>query len=242
MEKGPGTRVAEAGAAVAERLVSESCERNKDPILEVLKRVLPDTGLVLEIGAGTGQHAVHFAPAFPGLAWQPTDPDALSRASIAAWAETAGAANLLKPVALDVTEDPWPVADAAAVISVNMIHIAPWACCLGLIAGAARVLAPRGGDGGTPDRDNERGEDGGTPDRDKKRGGVLFLYGPFKVGGRHTAPSNERFDMSLRSRDPDWGVRNLDDVAMEAREAGFQLAETVQMPANNLSVIFRRQA
>ncbi|MFQ5764191.1 MAG: DUF938 domain-containing protein [Rhodospirillales bacterium] len=214
MEKGPGIHAEQAGGGGG-RLVSESCERNKDPILEVLKRVLPETGLVLEIGAGTGQHPVHFAPAFPGLAWQPTDPDAASRASIAAWAEAAGAPNLLSPVALDVMDDPWPVADAVAVISINMIHIAPWACCLGLIAGAKRVLA---------------------------EGGVLFLYGPFKVGGRHTAPSNKRFDMSLRSRDPAWGVRNLDDVAMEAREAGFQLAETVQMPANNLSVVFRRQA
>lgn len=215
MEKTSGTHLEPPGRAEGRRLVSASSERNKGPILEVLKTVLPETGLVLEIGAGTGQHAAHFAPAFPGLAWQPTDPEPEALASIAAWAAAAGAPNLLSPVALDVMDERWPVAAAEAVISINMIHIAPWACCLGLIAGASRVLEP---------------------------GGILFLYGPFKVGGRHTAPSNEEFDRSLKARDPAWGVRNLDDVAMEARDAGFQLAETVRMPANNLSVVFNRTA
>ncbi len=196
------------------RRVGESSERNKGPILAVLERVLPEEGLVLEIGAGSGQHAAHFAPRFPGLEWQPTDPDRAMRDSIAAWVEDTGAPNLRPPMDLDVTGAVWPITKAVAVFSANMIHIAPWDCCLGLLAGAGKVLTP---------------------------GGLLVLYGPFKRGGEHTAPSNESFDESLRARDPAWGVRDLDDVADAAAGAGLDLAETVEMPANNLIAVFRRR-
>ncbi len=180
----------------------------------MLKRVLPDHGLVLEIGAGTGQHAAHFAPRFPGLEWQPTDPDPAMRDSIAAWVEDTGAPNLRPPMDLDVTGAAWPVTSAVAVFSANMIHIAPWDCCLGLLAGAGKVLT---------------------------LGGLLVLYGPFKRDGKHTAPSNESFDQSLRARDPAWGVRDLDAVADAAAAQGLDLAETVEMPANNLIAVFRRR-
>ena len=196
------------------RRVGESSERNKGPILAVLERVLPEEGLVLEIGAGSGQHAAHFAPRFPGLEWQPTDPDPAMRDSIAAWVEDTGAPNLRPPMDLDVTGAVWPVTSAVAVFSANMIHIAPWECCLGLLAGAGKVLTP---------------------------GGLLVLYGPFKRGGEHTAPSNESFDESLRARDPAWGVRDLDAVADAAAAQGLDLAETVEMPANNLIAVFRRR-
>ena len=200
------------------RQFSEASERNRGPIAGVLERLLPETGLMLEIGSGTGQHAAYLAPRFPGLHWQPSDPDPECRASIAAWRDASrrdanGAPNLLAPVDLDVTADPWPVSEAVAVFSANMIHIAPWDCCLGLVAGAGRLLAPTG---------------------------ILILYGPFLDAGRPTAPSNIRFDESLRARDPAWGIRDLADVAGAAAKHGLDLAETVAMPANNLMVVFRR--
>jgi SAM-dependent methyltransferase len=210
------------------RLHAAACERNREPIHDVLSRVLPDSGLVLEIGAGTGQHASYFAPRFPALVWQPSDPDPDMRASIIAWAKRTGSPNLRPPIELDVTAEPWPVAEAAAVISINMIHIAPWACCLALMAGAGRILPPRG-------------VDGGTPHRDKKRRGMLYLYGPFKRDGRHTAPSNAQFDDYLRAQDPTWGVRDLDDVTKAAADCGLDFVETVEMPANNLSVVFEKR-
>jgi SAM-dependent methyltransferase len=187
--------------------------RNRDPILDVLRRVLPTTGTVLEVAAGSGEHAAYFAKALPALSWQPTDPEAEALASLAAHRLAAGAPNLLAPLQLDVTADDWPVERADAVMCNNMIHIAPWAACEGLIAGAARVLPA---------------------------GGVLYLYGPYKIGGRHTAPSNQEFDLSLRERNPLWGIRDLADVVALAVRHGLALAETVPMPANNLSVIFRR--
>lgn len=196
------------------RCFSHSTERNRDPILEVLKRVLPETGTVVEIGSGTGQHAAFFVPLFPELEWQPTDIEPELVVSIDAWRHEVQAPNLLPAIHLDVLEMPWPVIEADAVVSCNMIHIAPWVCCEALIAGAAEVLPS---------------------------GGVLFLYGPFQVGGVHISASNTAFDLDLRSRNPEWGVRNLDDVAEQALERGFQLAETVRMPANNLSVIFNRK-
>lgn len=196
------------------RLLSAACERNRDPILEVLTRVLPDSGVVLEIGAGTGQHAAYFAQHFPALAWQPSDPDPDMRASIAAWAKHAGAPNLRPPLELDVMAEPWPVDAAAAVVSINMIHIAPWQCCLALMAGAGRLLPA---------------------------GGALYLYGPFKRDGRHTAASNEQFDRYLRSDDPAWGVRDLADVTEAAAGQGLDFVETVEMPANNLSVVFAKR-
>lgn len=195
--------------------LSASSERNKDPILDVLRDTLPDAGLVLEIASGTGQHAVHFAAALSAITWQPSDIDPELRASVAAWRNEAGLANLLEPIHLDVTADPWPVSEAAAIVNANMIHIAPWEACTGLLDGAGRILP---------------------------EGGILFMYGPYRIGGKHTAPSNEQFDHSLRARDPSWGIRNLDDVALEARRRGLHLIKTVQMPANNLSVIYRKTA
>ena len=189
-------------------------ERNRDPILAVLRDALPSEGLVLEIAAGTGQHAVHFAAAFPHLTWQPSDPDPEARASIDAWREHAGTDNLRPALELDVTRSPWPVERADAVVCINMIHISPWECTEALVDDAARLLPP---------------------------GGVLFTYGPYKRDGEHTAPSNEAFDASLRARNPAWGVRDVDDVAAAARRHGLELEELHEMPANNLSLVFRRR-
>lgn len=187
--------------------------RNRDPILAVLRRVLPARGLLLEVSAGTGEHAVHCAPHFPGLTWQPTDPDPAARASIAAWAAAAKLNTLRPPLDLDAAAAAWPVDRADAVLCINMIHIAPWEAGLGLLRGAGRILPP---------------------------GGPLVLYGPYKRGGAHTAPSNAAFDASLRAQDPRWGVRNLEDVAEAAAAEGFGPPEVVEMPANNLTVVFRR--
>lgn len=196
------------------RHVSPSAERNKGAIADVLKRVLPREGFVLEVSSGTGQHIVHFARAMPHLTWQPSERDEESLQSIAQWMEGEGLNNVLPAVRLDVTETPWPTASAAAVVCLNMIHIAPWEAGEALIRGAGDIL-----------------EDGG----------LLFLYGPFRRGGQHTALSNEAFDRQLRARNPEWGVRNLEDVAGFARAHGFGPPEVHEMPANNLSVVFRRQ-
>lgn len=187
--------------------------RNREPIRAALAEILPASGTVLEIASGSGEHAAYLAPFFPQLTWQPTDHDPTLLASIAAHAEAAGAANLAPPLPLDVGERPWPVAAADAVVAINLIHIAPWQVCLDLLAGAAAILVP---------------------------GAPLFLYGPFRRGGRHTAPSNEAFDRSLRHQDPAWGVRDLDDVATVAVAEGFRLDRVIEMPANNLGVVFRR--
>jgi SAM-dependent methyltransferase len=196
------------------RLSAPSALRNRDPILAVLQGVLPAAGTVLEIASGTGQHSAYFAPHFPALAWQPTERDAASLPSIAAWAAASGAANIRPPRVLDVAEPDWGVDGVTAILCLNMIHIAPWSAAEALLAGAGRVLTT---------------------------GGLLYLYGPFKRGGRHTAPSNAAFDADLRRRDPAWGVRDLDDVARAAAAHGLALAEIVEMPANNLSVVFRRR-
>ena len=192
------------------RIHAPATARNRDPILAVLRRVLPPTGLVLEVASGTGEHVAHFAAALPGLVFQPSDPDASRRASIDGWAM--GAANIRPAMVLDATASEWPVSAADAVLCCNMIHIAPWEAAVGLIAGAGRIL-------------------GG--------GGVLFLYGPYRRGGQHTAASNEAFDADLRQRNPAWGVRDLEAVAALAAKTGFSAPEIVEMPANNLSVIFR---
>lgn len=188
-------------------------ERNKAPILQVLQRVLPVRGTVLEIASGTGQHIVHFAAALPGITWQPSDPEPDHRRSIQARIAAAGPANVAMPLALDVRERPWPVQDIDAVLCINMIHIAPWDAALALLSEAGRLLPA---------------------------GGVLYLYGPYRRDGRDTAPSNAAFDADLRLRNPEWGVRNLEDVQREAADSGLLLHEIVEMPANNLSVIFRR--
>jgi hypothetical protein len=200
-------------ASFGNALTAPAVARNRDPILAVLRDVLPAAGIVLEIASGSGEHAVHFAAALPHLAWQPSDPDAEARGSIAAHAARAGLANLLPPLELDVSAPVWPVTRADALVSINMIHIAPWRATQGLMAGAARLLSA------------------GSP---------LYLYGPYREHGRHTAPSNAAFDASLQARNPAWGVRDLDAVVALAAEHGLTLQHTVAMPANNLSVIFRR--
>jgi hypothetical protein len=202
-----------------ERLYSPSTERNRAPIAAVLARVLPAAGTVLEVASGTGEHARFFAAEFPGLLFQPSDPDPAARASIAGWIAATGAANLLPPLALDVAAPGWEARDdlpapLAAILCINMVHISPWTATLGLLRGAAQLLA---------------------------EGAALYLYGAYKRDGRHTAPSNAAFDVSLRRQDPAWGVRDLEAVVAEAERAGLALAEVVEMPANNLSVILRRR-
>ncbi len=198
-----------------QRLYYPHVARNREPILDVLRRVLPPQGLVLEVASGSGEHAFYFAQKLPALFWQPTDPDERALASIAAHRADADLPNLLAPLQLDVTSAQWPVERADAVMCNNMIHIAPWSACEGLIAGAERTLPT---------------------------GGILYLYGPYKIDGRHTAQSNQAFDTQLRTQNPQWGIRDLANVADLAGRHDFALAEIVQMPANNLSVIFRRGA
>jgi SAM-dependent methyltransferase len=195
------------------RLHAAAAARNREPILDVLRQHLPARGLVLEVASGTGEHAVHFAQACPGLVFQPSDPDPAHRASIDAWTAALGLVNVRPAVALDVTAEVWPVEAADAILCSNMIHIAPWAAAVGLMRGAGRVLPPRG---------------------------LLFLYGPYKRGGQHTAPSNATFDDSLRARNPTWGVRDLEAVVDLAVANGFAQPTIVQMPANNLSLVFRK--
>jgi SAM-dependent methyltransferase len=201
--------------AVSGGLNAAATERNRGPILEILGRVLPPSGLVLEIASGTGQHVTFFARELPALRWQPSDPSPAHLDSIRAWAVACGADNVTSPVRLDVEIAPWPLAQADAILNINMIHIAPWSATEALFRGAARLLAG---------------------------GAVLFLYGPFKRDGRHTAESNARFDERLRSEDPRWGVRDLGDVEAVAAAAGFGVPEVIAMPANNLSLVFRRNA
>ena len=191
-----------------------SAERNREPILAVLERVLPATGTVLEIASGTGQHAIHFAAALPHLVWQPSDLDDEARASIAAWTAHSGLANVRPPLALDVRDASWGIEAAAAIVCINMIHISPWASAQALIGGAGRLLGP---------------------------GGVLFLYGPYRRGGVHTAPTNAAFDEQLQRRNPAWGVRNMEDVVALADAAGFDAEDPVEMPANNFSLVFRKR-
>lgn len=195
------------------RREAPAAQRNRQPILEVLKPRLPPHGLVLEIASGSGEHVVHFAAALPALDFQPSDPDAESRASIDDWVRTLGLGNVRPALAIDVTANRWPVDRADAILCANMIHIAPWEATIGLISGAARVLAS---------------------------GGILFLYGPYRCGGRDTAPSNEAFDQDLRRRNPAWGVRDLEAVADLAADRGFGPPEVIDMPANNLSLLFKR--
>ena len=190
---------------------AQSAERNGEPILAVLRRSLPEKGLVLEIGSGTGQHVTHFARALPGLQWQPTDIDPQLRESVRCWIRDAGLANVREPVALDVHASPWAVATADAVVCINMIHVAPWPSTLALFAGARSIGAR-----------------------------AVFLYGPYRRSGAHTAPSNAQFDASLRANDPSWGIRDMEAVEQVAIDNGYTLVEVVPMPANNFSLVLRR--
>ncbi len=194
-------------------LTSPSVARNRDPILTVLRRLLPQTGSVLEIASGTGEHAVHFAAAFPHLQWQPTDYEEQALRSIAAHRAASGLSNLLAPLMLDAAAPEWPVKQVDAVVVINMLQVSPWPVVQRLMAGAGRVISP---------------------------GGLLYLYGPFKENGAHTAPANEAFDQNLRLRNPEWGVRDIGEVADLARTFDLALFERVVTPANNLSLVFRR--
>lgn len=192
---------------------SPAAERNREPILAVLQRVLPARGLVLEVASGTGQHVAWFARHLPGLDWQPSDGDVAMLPSIAAWVADAGLDNVRAPIVLDASAPEWPLAAADAIYCANMVHIAPWPAALGLFAGAGRLLPA---------------------------GGVLCTYGPYRFDGSFTAPSNSEFDVSLRTRDPGWGVRDVRDLEDAARAHGLALEETVPLPANNHVLVFRR--
>ncbi len=192
---------------------SPAAERNREPIMAVLRRVLPDHGTVLEIASGSGQHAVHFARALPALVWQPTDPDIDSCASISARVSEAALPNLLAPLPLDVLVTPWPVDSADAVVCINMIHISPPATTPALFAGCDRIV---------------RGP------------GPVVLYGPFRRQGIPLAASNAAFDASLKSRNPEWGLRELEQVSATAARHGFEQVEVCELPANNIAVVYRR--
>jgi SAM-dependent methyltransferase len=194
------------------RETAAPAERNKQAILDVLWRVLPPTGLVLEIGSGTGQHVAHFAKAMPDLTFQPSEMEQGKHASIAAWVE--GLPNVRPTLAIDVTRLPWPVRKAEAIVCINVIHISPWEATLALMRGAADILGPEG---------------------------VLVTYGPYRREGRHTAPSNEAFEAWLKERDALWGVRDIAEVAAAAAEVGLDHIESVPMPANNFTLVFRRR-
>ena len=194
------------------RRFAPAAARNRDPIAAVVLPRLARGARVLEIGSGTGEHAVHLAALRPDTRWQPSDPDPACRESIAAWTAHAGLANIAPPIDLDVRTVPWPAGRADLVLCSNLIHIAPWDCTAALAEGAGRLLGA---------------------------GGELLLYGPFKRGGAHTAPSNAAFDAALRREDPGWGVRDLEEVAALAAANGLSFVEAVPMPANNFCVVFR---
>jgi Protein of unknown function (DUF938) len=195
------------------RLISPSAGRNKGPIAEVLVRLLPQRGTVVEVSSGTGQHIVHFARAMPHLVWQPTERDGDCLKSIAAWLAVESLTNVNRPLYLDVHDEIWPVTEAAALVCINMIHIAPPAAANALFRGASTIMGP---------------------------GAALVLYGPYRRQGRHTSTSNEAFDRQLRAQNPEWGVRNLEDVALAAEAEKFGLREIYEMPANNLMLLFRK--
>lgn len=195
----------------AAALHAPATARNRDPILAVLRDVLPASGLILEIASGTGEHVRYFAEKLPHLGWQPTDSDPDALASIAAWSESL--ANIRPPLRLDASIADWPVTHADAILCINMVHISPWTATEGLFAGAARALPP---------------------------GAPLYLYGPYRRADVPTAPSNEAFDQSLKARDPAWGLRQLEDVIALASRTGFRFDRLAEMPANNVSLVFRR--
>ena len=196
------------------RMFSPSAARNRDVIAQAFAQLMPTRGDILEIGSGTGEHGVRILEACPDLSWQPSDPDEDSRRSISAWKAHLGLSRLAEPIALDVTDTPWPFEAETfdGLVSCNMIHISPFATSQAVFSEGGRVLRP---------------------------GGRLMLYGPFRREGKHTAPSNEAFDASLKSRNPDWGVRDLEEELLPlARAAGFGKPHIGEMPANNLTVVF----
>lgn len=197
-----------------DRWFASAAERNKGPILDVLASVLPQRGVVLEIASGTGQHVVHFANALHELTWQPSDPDPDLRESIRLRIANERLANVNAPLDLDVAQLPWPLASADALVCINMIHVAPWSATHALFDGAQNVISS---------------------------GHIVFLYGPYRRFGRHTSESNAQFDCDLRTRDPTWGLRDLEAVSEVALARGFALEDVVAMPANNFSLAFRRQ-
>ncbi|MGL5034319.1 MAG: DUF938 domain-containing protein [Microcystaceae cyanobacterium] len=201
--------------SLRDRLYAPATERNREPILKILQQNLPTTGNILEIASGTGQHASFFAPYFAPRQWFPSDPDTQSRLSINSWRETCPTDNLTEALNLDVQitnwENPLKSDSISAIVTINMIHISPWSAWEGLIKGASNLLT---------------------------MGGILYLYGPYKQKDQPLAPSNEAFDQSLKSRNPDWGLRDLETVVKFAASYQFKLQEVIPMPANNLSVIF----
>lgn len=206
------------------RRFAPATQRNREPILKVLRRVLPPTGTVLEVASGSGEHAIFFAPRLKPRLWQPSEAEPMLRDSILAWMKEVPSDNLFPPIPLNVAESVWSieypensqvnVSEITAIIAINLIHISPFTATLGLMAGASRILPV---------------------------GGILYLYGPYKRGGKHTAPSNESFDEMLQQQNPEWGVRNLEEVEAVALEKGLKLLEVVEMPANNLSVVFQKE-
>jgi len=202
-----------SGPAAAGKRHAPATERNRDVILAVLRDELPSSGLVLEVASGSGQHVVHFAATLPALDWQPSDPDPAALVSIESWRQEVGLPNVRPPFRLDASAD-WPVERADAILCVNMVHISPWEATLGLMKGAGAVLPP---------------------------GGLLYLYGPYLRENVETAPSNLAFHASLKARDPQWGLRRVEDVIAAAEGEGLVLRRLLEMPANNLSLIFRRR-
>jgi SAM-dependent methyltransferase len=198
-----------------DRRSSMAALRNRDPILDVLRQILPATGRVLELASGTGEHVMHFAQALPDLEWQPSDPSPEARQSIAAWRGAQGVHNVGAALDLDAAEGPWPAGPFAGVVCINMIHISPWQATIGLMRGASGILAP---------------------------GAVLYLYGPYRRADRRLEPGNAAFDEDLRARNPAWGLRELDTVIACAADHGLVFERVIDMPANNLSVIFRKPA
>lgn len=196
------------------RLSSPAALRNRVPIADLLRPVLPESGTVLELASGSGEHVIHFASLFPQLVWQPSDPSPEARASIAEWVESEGLTNVLPPLDIDASSETWPLQRADAMITINMIHISPWPATQGLLAGAGRLLPA---------------------------GAPLILYGPYRREGQPLVPSNVEFDASLRARNSAWGIRLLEDVASLAEQSGLSLTSVTELPANNLGVIFTRQ-
>lgn len=200
------------------RQYASATQRNRQAILEVLLKILPPQGNILEVASGTGEHGIFFAPRLSPRNWIPSEPNPLLRASISAWQDKFPAANLHPPLDIDARNEKWSIEEQSieieAIVNINMIHISPWAACLGLMEGAGRILPS---------------------------GGILYLYGPFKRGGKHTAPSNQAFDRSLKASNLEWGVRDITEVNEVAENQGLELAEIISMPANNFSVIWRKR-